>query len=745
MEVEITGDERLYGPYVITVEARSKELVALGAEELPLSPAFEERIVAAKAEQLSAESGKRRAKGTHIKLVTREAGMHYVSVAELAQVTGHSTAYFTEQLAAGTLALYNLGHPVSYARAAGDLGLYFYSEKLENVYTRQNVYWLAGGENLPPEVLPTLSTTPNAGGWFWSDFDQERDLIPVLTVVRDPAQDHWMWASVIGSTPSYSKWTNRFDLPQLATGVGGNTHFSLRLLGGSTDRHRVRVELNGNLLGEGEWLGNQPYQLQVNTLPVAWLRATGNELKITALTGPGSTVNLFYVDGYQLRYPRYLVASGGQLEFTAVGQTPVTVSGLPTAQIGVWEISDPREPKQLDGFHISSNPGDGKFQASFVPPVANGRYVVYAPEGLKRAVRVSGVQLANLSGPGNAADYLVVAPRSLVGAAQELALYRQAQGHLVKVIELEDIYNEFSYGVAEPLAMRDMLAYAFEAWATRPQYVVMTADGSYDYRDLLGRGDNLLPPGMVATDFGLMPSDCTLGDVDGDGRCEVAFGRLPALTVAELTRLIQKIKAYEAGSLSTSRRALLVADKPDSGGQFIGDSVALEGLVGSSFNVNRAYMGSGATVDSVRSLIQTQLRAGTEWMNYVGHGAFDRMGLSGAYLTMADVTGMNNSDRLPLVTCVLGQFAEPGRQCLGEAMLMKDGGGAIAVWAPSGYSLDAKAQVLNRAFTEALVKTKTRRVGDMVREAAQEYLNQTNDRNFPGIYNLLGDPALRLR
>jgi hypothetical protein len=53
--------------------------------------------------------------------------------------------------------------------------------------------------------------------------------------------------------------------------------------------------------------------------------------------------------------------------------------------------------------------------------------------------------------------------------------------------------------------------------------------------------------------------------------------------------------------------------------------------------------------------------------------------------------------------------------------------------------------VLNRALAEALVKNKAGRTGDLIREAVAEYVRVRGDRVFPGIYNLLGDPALRLR
>ncbi len=75
-------------------------------------------------------------------------------------------------------------------------------------------------------------------------------------------------------------------------------------------------------------------------------------------------------------------------------------------------------------------------------------------------------------------------------------------------------------------------------------------------------------------------------------------------------------------------------------------------------------------------------------------------GLAGVgLLTLNDLTtSLNNADKRPLLaalTCIVGNFALPGIDTLGEALVKYPAGGMIAVWAPSGLSVNEKAVLLN--------------------------------------------------
>ena len=101
--------------------------------------------------------------------------------------------------------------------------------------------------------------------------------------------------------------------------------------------------------------------------------------------------------------------------------------------------------------------------------------------------------------------------------------------------------------------------------------MALAGGGTVDYRNLLGYGDNLVPPLMIDNDGGLFPSDNLFGDVDGDGLPEVAVGRIPVLSAAELDAYTAKLAAYEsAAPAAWTGTAVMAADATDRGARLRG-------------------------------------------------------------------------------------------------------------------------------------------------------------------------------
>ena len=121
-------------------------------------------------------------------------------------------------------------------------------------------------------------------------------------------------------------------------------------------------------------------------------------------------------------------------------------------------------------------------------------------------------------------------PISETTAAESLADYRAKQGLKATVVTLSEIYDEFNHGIVDPHAIKAFLESAYSNWQPGPKYVVLAGDGSYDYKDVKGYGDCVVPPMLVDTQWGLATSDVLLGDVVGsDGVPEMSIGRLPVV------------------------------------------------------------------------------------------------------------------------------------------------------------------------------------------------------------------------
>jgi len=54
-------------------------------------------------------------------------------------------------------------------------------------------------------------------------------------------------------------------------------------------------------------------------------------------------------------------------------------------------------------------------------------------------------------------------------------------------VDVEEVYDAFSYGHKTPQAIKDFLLYARKNWLRSPRYVLLTGDSTFDPRDYLGR------------------------------------------------------------------------------------------------------------------------------------------------------------------------------------------------------------------------------------------------------------------
>jgi len=337
--------------------------------------------------------------------------------------------------------------------------------------------------------------------------------------------------------------------------------------------------------------------------------------------------------------------------------------------------------------------------------------------------------------------------------AQRLSDLRAAQGLTALVVDLGDVMDLYSDGVYDPAAIQRFLADALHSWVTPPRYVVLAGKGTYDYRNLFGLSSNLMPPLLVATEAGLAPADSLfgdfdgLGDLEGDGVPAVAIGRIPAVTAAEMGAYVDKVAAYEndPGGAWTSQ-ALLAADDADLGGDFPASSDALAATLPSGLAISRVDA-DPAQMPASRSQLQAALRQGQVLMSYVGHGGLDRLDSEGLLVT-SDVAQLGNAPRLPVLTaltCLISQFAYPTVTSLGEELVLRGNGGAIAVYGPTWLSYNTPASALGAYLLPQLAAPGSGRLGDRLLRGLNAYATAGGDRGMLRLYTLLGDPALALK
>jgi MYXO-CTERM domain-containing protein len=686
---------------------------------------------------------------SRIKATVGTDGLTTLSATSLAESMGLTLDAAKARIAAGTLKLVLAGAPVAWTPSADGESIEFYGERGRTLYSKESVYLLEAGAGA---VMATENTTAPEGApaaSFRTAVKAEEDTFAARVIPLSADQDYWFWQVVSPTTPGKTKATVTVAAAELAPGASAGA-ITVEIQGASDEgvagEHRALVKVNGTTVGTLEFEG---YTLHTETFAVApgVLVAGENTVEVVGELPAGVDANFMYLNSVELAYDRTFVAAGESLEFASGAAGVIEVTGLVSDDVRLWNVTDHANPRSVSGFSVA----DGALRFA---PQANARYLVTSAAGSAPVELWTDAEV-DLKAASNDANYVIITRGDFVTDAARLAAHREAAGLKAKVVDLEDIYDQFSGSQPNPNAIRTFLAYATANWKTAPKYVVLGGAGHYDYRNLRGFGGNVVPPLEVGTDVGLIASDVRYSDVEGDDLVpDLAIGRLPAATAEEFGAIVDKLIAYDTADASDWKNdVVFVADLSDETSNFVKDSEKRVGALPASFTVHEVHRTDALPLADARTILLDQFDAGAGWINYLGHGGVDRWARGAAtdgVLMNADAEALTNGARLPLVTamtCLSSAFDIPGFDAIGEVLVRNPNGGAVAVWGASTSSIHEEARILLDGFIDGTMGDHNRVLGDAVLQASRSFADREteNGGRMLEMYALLGDPATPLQ
>jgi hypothetical protein len=771
-EVASDGTEQVYGPFV--VEAKESKRGSLSVS--PASPYWRSvhhmekpALIAPLAPAVVPEgggvgggvgpgfrifipsiahnhSGGKTPQASPVKVFVSETGLYYLSSEVIAEVMDIPLPFVESMIQEGEIQLNLQGQEIAYLPETGNTGIYFFGEGIESIYTNENVYWLIPEEG---ETVTTVSGTGPEPLVDEESFTQtthfEEDHYALTALFADPQADYWLWDELIAGDPAQGSSTftfctdgaTRTDIASLDVYLQGATDPEV-----DPDQH-VIVRLNDQQIGESWWDGTDAHHFQIS-FDADLLNDGDNILEVMATLDTGVPYSIFYLDSFDVTYERYYRAVDDNLIFPGKDLSVITVRDFSNAEIFVFDITNAQQPTLITATTIISQ--DEGFSVSFEPEPGDREYLAVSLNGLSTPYSIIEDSASDLKASSNQADYLLITTDGLLSSAQPLLTYRQGQGYQTMVVELEDIYDEFNHGIANPEALKAFLDYAYHHWSTPPSFVVLFGGGTYDYKDNQGHGDHLIPTVLVSGLGGLFASDTYFADVIGDdGVPDFAIGRIPVVDSIEAGVVISKILNFESSNTALwANNVLMLADNPDHAGDFSADSDGIAALIPEDFNIDPIYL-SQLSITDARQEVIAGINSGAGFVNYIGHAGLDRLAHEGLLMT-SDAPSLTNGSMLPIMTamtCVAGRFEIPGHDVFAEIMLLDNDGGAVAVWAPTGLSINEEAVVLDEYLVQAIFEDGVSTIGEAVMAAFNDYaMDEDHLRYMLEIYNLLGDPAM---
>lgn len=321
--------------------------------------------------------------------------------------------------------------------------------------------------------------------------------------------------------------------------------------------HQVSVAINGNVLGS-VLFGPVEHPVRSFSVPMSQLQQGNNNVTFTKT----STGELCLIDYVRLTYPHAFAADSGSLKFALRGSQTLKVDGFATPSVKLIDYTDSLNVMLM---RPDAEPSGSGYAITVpeTPSRSKAQRMLYAiPSGqFEQPASLSLNQPSTLNLNSNAADFLIVTHKNFISNMAPLLSKRQSEGRTTAVVDIEDVYDEFGYGLHGPQALKEFLQHAASHWSTAPRYIIFAGDASFDPRDYFKVGDfDFVPTKLLDATYNETASDDWLADFDNDGIADIPVGRLPLRSVSDASLVISKIVNFSIANVPQA--AMLIADDP---------------------------------------------------------------------------------------------------------------------------------------------------------------------------------------
>jgi len=444
----------------------------------------------------------------------------------------------------------------------------------------------------------------------------------------------------------------------------------------------------------------------------------------------------------------------------AAFQFPYTLTGM-----RIWEITDPSSVVTMR--NISSSGFVFYNDASRLR-----EYIAFTPSQIQTPRALGRFDNQNLHGLA-VPEYLIITHPLLMDASLQLAnFHRQYYKKSVQVITNRQVYHEFASGNPDPTAIRDFIKMLYDK-KSGLKYVLLMGSGSYDPKNRIQNNYSFIPTyqssqsldplsSFTSDDFfGMLDDQDDVNLGNALQTIDVAIGRIPARSVVEANRMVEKIISYHHPSRfgEWRNKLLFLADDKDQNLHLKDAEAVSTATANPVFQLQKIYLDAfplvsgtgGNRYPAVNEALVNGVNNGALIVNYSGHGNHVRLAEE-AVLTVNEVNRFQNAAKLPLIvtaSCDFYPFDDPSKNALGAQVLTGDTTGAIALLTTARLVFASSNRIINEYFIGTALHPdpqtgKYLSLGEAVRIAKNQSVLQAGEVLNTRKFVLLGDPAMQL-
>ena len=455
-----------------------------------------------------------------------------------------------------------------------------------------------------------------------------------------------------------------------------------------------------------------------------------------------------------------------RMNFNQVSSSDIIAVTDDNPSLLMWNIDNPQAPKN---YNLKEAEGYRGFTPLYT--IETTQFIAFDPtQTLKSITGYAPVENQNIHGLPTP-DMVIVTCKELLEQASRVArMHITNDKMIVHVIDQDLIFNEFSSGTPDAMAIRLMNKMFYDRDSSKFKYLIMFGAGSQDNRQILAKrpctiltyestGSHDETSSYVSDDFFGMLEDNS-GKNPANELLLLGVGRIPCASLEEaesdVDKLIDYVNNPDYGPWRNN--ALLIADYYEEDhnlhayqAEGLGSIIASE--LGLPINRNKVFL-SQFPYDSqtkmgleARQRMTQLLKDGQYFMTYVGHG--NGMALTHEYKLWTTLEARNTTyPHLPIITtacCDVARYDGNIRGLL-EIMFHKPKGGAIAMVTTTRSAYASGNDALNQAFIRNMFgNTSTGQmptIGEVYMRTKQSFGHVTSYNKM--MFVLIGDPAIKI-
>lgn len=555
----------------------------------------------------------------------------------------------------------------------------------------------------------------------------------------------------------------------------------LRMLSSATSRSIVpstfAVTINGsNVLSHnmGITIGGyeKPFTSGLNYV-AAEFTVSNQTLNVTYAYNKPASGSIGWLDFFEIVARVNLKNSSGNFVFRdkkSIASAAKTKFNINTNRtLNVWDVTNAVNPFEIEGSFAASN-------YSFTCNTDSLReFAVIDGSNFLQPKIIGKILNQNLHALSPAHGLILTHPDFFDEASRLAKFHKENDGLDIHVINIQQIYNEFSSGSQDLTALRDFLKMFYEKTLTgsiKLADVMLFGRASYDYKYRIKVNSNFVPAFQSFESFDPTTSYCSddyicfldenEGNWDRDGDpgelMDIGLGRLPISSASEAAEMVDKFISYtkETSFGDWRNKMVFMADDEDFNAHQ-NQSNSLANNVGNRFpeyNIQKIFLDAypreitagGARYPDANKAMNNAIEKGCLIFNYTGHGG--EVGLTAErVMGVEDINAWSNKTKLPLfvtATCEFSRFDDPSRVSAGEMVLLNPNGGGIGLFTTVRLVYSGQNEILNSRFfdnvgLDSVSQLNPPRLGDVLMKTKNSYLDK-NTRNF----TFLGDPFLKM-